>query len=126
MEGKVDENGCITYEIPTKEIGKRLLWEGDVKQCKVDIYWDQHGRKIYDDPNDTGDPRFPPHLPVTLKNCHIKIEATDVIYFDDENDKNEYWNMYVNGSRFTGGYIQGYKWLPKSQTLKVDAPWGAG
>jgi hypothetical protein len=40
--------------------------------------------------------------------------------------KSEYWTMYVNGSEFTDGYVQGYKWLPKSKTLKIDAPWGAG
>jgi hypothetical protein len=25
MDGEVDENGCITYTIPSKEVGKRLL-----------------------------------------------------------------------------------------------------
>lgn len=122
MDGTVEGN-CTTYEIPCKVVGTNTLWEGDVKQCKVDIYWNSHGRKIYDDPN-YFDPDFPPHLPVTLKNCHIKIEEEKRIYFEDM--EGSYWRMYVNGAEFTGGMVQGYKYLPKSQTLKVDAPWGNG
>ncbi len=124
MEGETDENGCTTYEIPTKVVGTEILWEGDPKKVKIDIYWDSHGHKIYDDPNDTDDPRFPPHLPVTLKKCHVKIVQENRIYY--ENMKSSYWRMYVNGSEFTGGMVQGYEYLPKSGILKVDAPWGAG
>ena len=116
-----------TYEIPTKIVGHRDLWEGDVKTCKVDIYWDSHGKKIYDDPNDS-DPRFPPHLSVTFKKCHVKLVAEVREYFYDSPQAytSEFWRMYVDGSEFTDGMVQGYKYLPKSGILKIDAPWGAG
>lgn len=108
-----DDPNVITFDIPTKSVGTEVAWEGDVKKIKFDRYWDQHGRKVYCDE----EPCW------VCGPCHARIVTEKLIRFEDMED--EIWHLYINDKEVKGG-IEGYKFLPKSGLLKIDAPFGAG
>ena len=107
----------IEVHIPVEIIGTEVCWEGRPKKVKIDIYYDLDGEKIYEGPN--GDVS---KMPVELKECNVKIVYIKRLMCGSPFD---ILKLYINGSEFKY-LISGYKYLPKSNVLKIDAPWGWG
>lgn len=110
-------NDFKVVHIPTEVIGTEVCWEGRPKKVKIDIYYDLDGQKIYEDP--TGDIS---KRPVELKECNVKIVRIKRLMYGERFD---IVKLYINGSEFKQ-LVNGYRYLPKSNVLKIDAPWGWG
>lgn len=99
-----------TIEIPTEHLGDEVLFEGDFKQVKIDVYWDSHGRKVYDDEEWT---------PQVLKDKHVKIINHKRMCYGDRWDL---WELQIDGKKW--GSIEGYRALKR--VIHIDAPAGHG
>lgn len=107
-----DSPNVITCEIPCREISQEVLLDMHFKTVRLDIYWDSDEGKIYS----------PSHPCQTLEDKQIKIVSRKRILWEDMED--EVWDMYIDGVLWEGTFIQGYDYV--GDTIKIDAPWGAG
>lgn len=101
---------CEVIKIPTENLGDEVLFEGDFKQVKIDIYWDSHGRKVYDDDE---------WKPQVLKDKHVKIINHKRLCYGDRWDL---WELQIDGVKW--GSIEGYRALKR--VIHIDAPAGHG
>lgn len=105
--------------IPVEDVGEDLLWEGDVKKVKIDSFWDAHGQKHYDNYKH-------PSTGIIIGKCHAKLICKHQLWCDSKIPIDT-WILYINGKQYKNAIdIYSYKYLPKSGTLKVEAPYGQG
>ena len=107
----------VTLDITTKELSRKLLYEGYTKKVECKNYWDSHGKRVEWDStkHKFGDEK--------------KFELWEVeseTYYPAINYTQTYtnWYLYVDGERFDTGWIMGYEHLKTK--LKLDVCVGTG
>lgn len=105
---------ATTFQLPIKELGDEVLWEGHYKKVKMDVYWDSHGQKVYHDSH--------PCREFTDADVKIVCHKRVVDWGDGNTEPWDNWELFVNGN--SEGMIEGYD--AKKTIIKIDAPWGAG
>ena len=109
MATETTEDKPIVIKLPVQHLGDEVLFEGDFKQVKIDVYWDSHGRKVYDEE----------WKPQVLKDKHVKIINHKRICYGDRWDL---WELQIDGKKW--GSIEGYRALKRM--IHIDAPAGHG
>lgn len=105
---------ATTFQLPVKQLGDEVLWEGHYKKVKMDVYWDSHGTKFYSDSH--------PCREFTDADVKIVCHKRVVDWGDGNTEPWDNWELFVNGE--SQGSIEGYD--AKKTIIKIDAPWGAG
>lgn len=105
---------ATTFQLPIKQLGDEVLWEGHYKKVKMDVYWDSHGTKFYSDSH--------PCREFTDADVKIVCHKRVVDWGDGNTEPWDNWELFVNGE--SQGSIEGYD--AKKTIIKIDAPWGAG
>lgn len=104
-----------TFQLPVKQLGDEVLWEGHYKKVKMDIYWDSHGQKVYSESHPC---REFTEVDVKIV-CHKRVvdwgDGSDPVPWDE-------WKLFVDAKSV--GPIEGYN--AKKTVIHIDAPWGAG
>ena len=104
----------MSFSFPIRHIGDEVLIEGHYKKVRMDVYWDNHGTKVYSDTHPSKEFR---DADVKIV-CHQRI----ITWSEGNEDRDDVWELFVNGE--SQGTVEGYS--AKKTIIDIDAPWGAG
>ena len=108
----------VTSDITTKELSRKLLYEGYTKKIECKNYWDSHGTRVDWDPTQ--------HKFDSEKKFEIWEIETETYYpAINYNQTSVYWKLLVDGESLPNlGWIMGYDHLKTK--LKLDCCVGCG
>ena len=108
---------AVTLDITTKELSRKLLYEGYTKKIECKNYWDSHGKRAEWDPTQY---KFD-----TEKKFEI-LEVVSETYYPaiDYTQTCTSWYLFVDGEKLDTGWITGYNHLKTK--LKLDCCVGTG
>lgn len=111
------ETKNVTLDITTKELSRKLLYEGYTKKIECKNYWDSHGKRVEWDPTQH---KF---------DCEKKFEIWEVeteTYYPgiDYTQTCTNWYLFVEGEKLDIGWLMEYNHLKTK--LKLDCCVGCG